>query len=74
MAGVRPVSVPEGGVCGPAEDDRNIAACAILKQWVTHNLKAKAFVCGSYIHVQLEFASQLQVLECSRNTAGNEGP
>ena len=37
MAGVRPVSVPDGGVCGPAEDDRNIAACAILKQWVTQN-------------------------------------
>ena len=42
MAGVRPGSEPNGGACGPAEDDRNIVNFAILKQWVTHNLRVKA--------------------------------
>ena len=39
MAGVRPGSEPDGGACGPAEDDLNIANVAFLKQWATYILK-----------------------------------
>ena len=55
----------------PSEDfepRRGLIVHLILGQLFLMN-----YVCGSYIYVQLEFASRLKVLESSWNTANDEG-